>query len=77
LQNKSSALPNATIRRRLPIFILFLSLACCFSPRCCSQVATIASARWAELVGTYNEPTTGKTLRILQKDGRLICQSAD
>jgi hypothetical protein len=77
LKNKSSALPNAIIHPRVPIFILFLSLASCFSPRCWSQVTTIASAGWAELVGTYNEPTTGKTLRILEKGGRLICQSAD
>jgi D-alanyl-D-alanine dipeptidase len=77
LKYKSSALPNAIIHTRVPIFILFLSLASCFSPRCWSQVTTIASARWAELVGTYSEPTTGKTLRILQNGGRLICQSAD
>lgn len=34
-------------------------------------------ASWRELFGTYKDPATGKSARILDKGGELFCQTAD
>jgi zinc D-Ala-D-Ala dipeptidase len=57
---------------------LSLLLALVFiSPGAFSQDSPATSAPLRDLIGTYKEQTTEKRVRVLEKDGRLICESAD
>ena len=76
-KNGPSTLHKAIVYARACILILFLALASCFSPPGRSQVAITTGTSWRDLVGTYREQATGKSLRILEKGGQLFCQSAD
>src|SRR5579863_5424622 len=77
LNNKISAHHKSLIHPRAHFLILFLALASLYSPHASSQVVNATSPSWAELVGAYSEPATGKSVRIVLKGGQLICQSAD
>ena len=77
MKNKSFALSGAIVHPRAHILILLLALASCFAPRAWPQVATRTAAPAEELIGTYKEPATGKSVRILEKGRQLYCQSAD
>jgi D-alanyl-D-alanine dipeptidase len=54
-----------------------MALVLVFSPRALSQNSATTGATWRDLIGTYKEQATEKRLRVLEKDGRLICESAD
>src|SRR5579859_2875570 len=77
LNNKISAHHKSLIHPRAHFLILFLALASLYSPHASSQIVNATSPSWAELVGAYSEPATGKSVRIVLKGGQLICQSAD
>jgi D-alanyl-D-alanine dipeptidase len=77
LRKRSFALHKPAVQRPARILIIILSLTSLFSLHASSQVVNAASPSWTELVGAYNEPATGKSLRILIRGGQLICQSAD
>ena len=77
LRNKFSDLTEPAVRSCPRTLILLLALTLCFAPCLVAQLATRTSASWPELVGTYTEPATRKSLRILDRGGQLFCQTAD
>jgi len=77
LINKTCALRKSIIHARARILILFLALGSLIYTRASAQVAPATSPAWADLLGAYSEPATGKSVRIVVKGGQLICQSAD
>lgn len=57
--------------------VILASLALVLSSQAHSQVAAPPSTSWSDFVGTYKERNTEKRVRVLQKDGQLICETAD
>ena len=77
LKNSSSALHTSSDQPYARFLTLLLALTLLSSPRASSQAVPTTGPAWADLVGAYTEPATGKSVRILVKGGQLICQSAD
>jgi D-alanyl-D-alanine dipeptidase len=69
--------PSKAIYPRSRVLSLLLALASVFSPSALAQASATAGPPWRDLIGTYKEQSTEKRLRVLEKDGRLICESAD
>ena len=75
--NPSAPLCSGRLLRRA-LFVASLLLAASVGyPTTQAQTPSAKSASWRESVGTYKEPTTGKSARILDKGGELFCQTAD
>jgi D-alanyl-D-alanine dipeptidase len=76
LKSRLFAPPKAT-HPAARFISLLLALVFFSPPRAFSQEPAPSSAQWRDLIGVYKEPASEKRLRVLAKDGRLICESAD
>lgn len=77
MKKQSSAPPKNFVRLRAHGLLIFLSLASVFAPRFLAQTPVAESVSLHEFVGTYKEQSSEKRVRVLEKDRRLICESAD
>jgi D-alanyl-D-alanine dipeptidase len=77
LKSRPSAHPKQLAGRRLGAVLFFLSLTTPFLARCLAQGSAAGNPPFSEFVGTYKEQSSEKRVRILEKDGRLLCESAD
>jgi D-alanyl-D-alanine dipeptidase len=76
LRNRFSA-PENHSRWYAGISTFFLALALARSPLCRAQASNTSTNATRDFVGTYKEQSSEKRMRVLEKDGRLICESAD
>lgn len=77
LKNRVSALLSHQLCPRAGVLLLFLSLTVSFAHRCAAQGSPARAASLHEFVGIYKEQFSEKRVRVMEKDGRLICESAD
>jgi D-alanyl-D-alanine dipeptidase len=77
LKSRPSAPPKQLAGPRLGAVLFFLSLTSPFFARCLAQSPAADNPPFREFVGTYKEQSSEKRVRILEKDGRLLCESAD
>jgi zinc D-Ala-D-Ala dipeptidase len=77
LRNKPSAPPESLSCPRACVLVLFLTLALASSPVAVAQGAAANRAPLRNFVGTYKAQSSEKRVRVLEKDGRLIYESAD
>jgi D-alanyl-D-alanine dipeptidase len=77
LRNRFSAPPENYSRWHAGVSTFFLALALALSPPSRSQTSNASTNAARDFVGTYKEQSTERRIRVLEKDGRLICESAD
>jgi D-alanyl-D-alanine dipeptidase len=77
LRNKPSVHPKDISSPRSGVIVLFLALALVFSPLGIAQGPAASSASLRDFVGTYKAQSSEKRVRVLEKDGRLVYESAD
>ena len=77
LRNNTSAHPENLLRSRLCALVSFLALVSVFAPSGFAQSGEAKSRPLHDFVGTYKERSSEKRVRVLEKDGRLIYESAD
>src|SRR5579862_6554369 len=79
LRNNPSVLPcsGRLLRRAFLAVSLYNLAAPLIALPTRTQTPGPNPASWRELVGTYKEPVTGKSARILDKGGELFYQTAD
>jgi len=77
LKNRPSALVSHYFCPRAGVLLLFLSLTLPFAHRCAAQGSVPRAASVRDFVGTYKEQSSEKRVRMLEKDGRLMFESAD
>jgi len=77
LKSRPSAHPKHFAGRRLGSVLFLLSLTTPFLARCLGQSSAAGNPPFSEFVGTYKAQSSEKRVRILEKDGHLLCESAD
>jgi len=77
LKSRPSAHPKHLSCPRLGVVLLVLSLTSSLVARCPAQSPAANNASVRDFVGTYKEQSSEKRVRVLEKDGRLLCESAD
>jgi len=75
LRKKFFAPPKT--RFRWPACAVLLSLISVLVLRTLAQGSATSTVSLHQFVGTYKEQTSEKRVRVLERDGRLICESAD
>ena len=77
LKSKSFAQPRDLLRSRASAFVLPIALVIASALISYSQSPAASSSSFQPFIGTYKEQASEKRLRVLEKDGRLLCESAD
>src|SRR5215467_12421423 len=77
LKNRSSEQPEGLRPLRTRPALLVLALACLFPPFGTAQGPPTGPASLGDFTGLYKEQSSEKRLRVIEKDGRLVCESAD
>ena len=75
LKSRPSAHRSHLSGPRLGAVLFLLSLP--LGARCLAQSPVAGNPPFREFVGTYKEQSSEKRVRILEKDRRLLCESAD
>jgi D-alanyl-D-alanine dipeptidase len=77
LRSRPCAHPKHLRCLRLSVASLLLCLTSAFVGSCPAQSPAANNARFRDFVGTYKEQSSEKRVRVLEKDDRLLCESAD
>jgi hypothetical protein len=77
LRNNISAHPRDLLRSRWCALVFSLALVSLSAPSGFAQSGEAKSGPLHDFVGTYKEQSSEKRVRVIEKDGRLIYESAD
>src|SRR5215471_5340197 len=77
MKNRSSEQPEPRRPLRKRLTLLFLALACLFPSSGTAQGPPTGPASLGDFAGLYKEQSSEKRLRVIEKGGRLLCESAD
>src|SRR5262249_31389767 len=75
LKNRPSAHPKSLFSQH--VCAAFLALVSVSTPTAAAQSAEAKSTSLHSFVGTYKEQSSEKRVRVVEKDGRLVYESAD
>jgi zinc D-Ala-D-Ala dipeptidase len=77
LKNRPSAHPDYVVRSRACLLVLLVELTAILAAPSGAQSPVTNGASFHSFAGTYKEQSSERRVRVLDKDGRLIYESAD